>query len=164
MTNKQVLDLAEGLPFVDVPDMTGAFNYAVDANLIEAQRIAPSINKAIKPSEAMEEYEKKYVKLMEEHSNKDKDGKVISTDHRIGNKIMTHYDIPGIGDPESKYSKAHEKQKEENKDVIKAHEVKLEFLDKKNGGFKPVMIHVSEIPKGLSREQSKTIFVLVDKK
>ena len=164
MTNKQILELAEGLPFVDVPDMTGAFNYAVDANLIEAQRVAPSIEKAIKPDEAMEEYDKKSKKLLEDHSNKDAEGKAISTEHRIGNRLMLQYDIPGIGDPESKYTKAHEKLKEEHKAVIKAHDKKLEFLDKENKEFKPIMIHVSEIPKGLNREQSKTIFVLLDKK
>lgn len=164
MTNKQVLALAEGLPFVDVPDMTGAFNYAVSANLLEAQRISKSINDGIKPDEAMKEYDKKSKKLLEDHSNKDKDGKPISTDHRIGNKLMTHYDIPGIGDTKSKYSKAFEKLKEEYKDVIKTHEKKLEFLDVKNNEFKPVMIHIDEIPKGLSREASDTILPLVKKK
>lgn len=164
MTNKQVLALAEGLPFVDVPDMTGAFNYAVSANLLEAQRISKSINDGIKPDAKMEEYDEKSKKLLEDHSNKDKDGKVISTEHQIGNKVMIHYDIPGIGDPESKYSKAFEKLKEEYKEVIKAHEKKLEFLDVKNNEFKPLMITLDEIPKGLSRLASDAIFPLVKKK
>ncbi len=163
MTNRQVVALAEGLPFVDVPDMTGAFNYAVDANLLEAQRFAPSIKKAIKPDDKMLEYEEKSKKLMEDHS-KDKEGKIQSTEHRIGNQIMIHYDIPGLGDPESEYDKAFYKLKEEHKGVIHAHNKRLEFLDRENKEFSPIMIHVSEIPNGLSREQSKTIFVLVDKK
>ena len=112
----------------------------------------------------MEEYEKKNKDLLTEHANKDGEGKAISEEFRVGNRKMIQYDIPDLGDPDGKYSKAVEKLKEEYKDTIKAHERKLEFLDKDNEEFKPVMIHVSEIPKGLNREASNTIFPLVDKK
>lgn len=164
MTNEQVLALAEGLPLVDVPDMTGAFNYAVSVNLLEAQRIAPSIQKGIEPDEKMAEYDEKSKKLLTEHANKDEKGKAITQEFIVGNRKMIQYDIPGLGDPESEYSKAVEKLKEEYKEVIKAHNKKLEFLDKENKEFKPILILVSEIPKGLSREASNTIVPLVEKK
>lgn len=164
MKNHEILTLAEVLPLVDAPNMDGDFNYAISDNLLNAKHYAISINKAIEASEKVKEYEEKLKELQMEYAEKDDDGVVISQTFEVGGRQLIQYKIPGVGIPESEFTKAVEKLNATYKKDLDAHEKKKEYLQKENKQFKPLMINRKLIPNSLPRHVMDVVYLLVEKK
>ena len=163
MKNKDILLLTDVLPLVDVPDMDGDFNYAISANLTDAQLVAISIQKAIEPSQGVRNYEKGIKDLREEHAEKKEDGSIDVEETVVGNQILSKYNILGLKDPDSPYNCAAKELKELHKEDLEARQRQLEFLDKENEDFSPHMIPKKLLPPGLARYMMDAIFLLIEK-
>ena len=121
--------------------------YAVSKNKRLVRPIIEDMQKAVKLSEKMEEYQKVREDLAKKYCEKNDDGSPkfnkIPDPIRLGEYQMV-YDIPGQKDPASKYRKELAKLENKYKDAIDEHKEKVrryekEFLDDETE-YKPFMI------------------------
>jgi hypothetical protein len=163
MKNSEILTLARGLPLVNVPDMDGDFNYAISDNLLRARMVAISIKKATEATDAVKNYEKELSDLQKEHAEKDPLGEIIYETFTIGDQTMTKFNIVDFAIPNSPFNKAAAKLKRHYQKELDAHTKKMEFLNKENKEFKPLMISKKLIPKGLPRDVMNIVYLLIEK-
>lgn len=162
MKNDDILLLNQVLPTIDVPEMDGWFNYAVEETIQRAAGKAKSIREVIKPKGKMVEYQDKIKELQILHAEKDEydEPQKIKTDLGDG-RIMEKYVIADIDNPKHEFNIAIKALEVEYKKTIDAYDKKLEFLDEKNEDFEPFWITPEQIPTGLSRRQMKAVKLMV---
>lgn len=163
MKNEDILLLDQALPTIDVPEMDGWFNYAVEENIQRASSKAKSIMEVIKPKGKMAEYQEKVKELQITHAEKDEYDNPQKITRELGDgRVMERYVIADIENPKHEFNIAIEKLEEEYKKAIEAHEKKLKFLEEENSDFEPFFVTISQIPKGLSRRQMKAVRLMTD--
>lgn len=164
MTNEEILFMANNLTAVDAPEMDAEFNYYVSANLNEAERVAKNIREAIKPGEKLEEYDKEVQALREKYATKDEKGNPNVQIIKLPNgQQQRQYDIPGGESKTSEFGKALEKLRTKYKKDLDDQKEKMKFLEKENKEFKPVMIDLDDVPKGLNRQAMDALFYVIKK-
>ena len=164
MTNKDILRLAQHLPFISPPDMDRWFNYAVAETLQRAKAKAETIKDVVKPTGKMEEYQTKLKELQEKHAEKDEYDKPIKDITQIGNgRQYEEFVIPEIDNPKGKFNVAVKKLESTYKAAIDAHDETLKFLDDENKDFVPYWVTIDQVPNGLSHDEFKTIFLMLEK-
>ena len=164
MTNEEVLFVANNLTAVNAPDMEPDFNYKVSANLSEAEKVAKNIREAVKPGEKLEEYEKEIQALREKYAMKDDKGNPnVRTITLPGGQVRKEYDIPGGDSKTSEFGKALDKLKKKYQEDLDKQEEKMKFLEKENKEFKPTLIDLEDVPKGLTRQAMDALFYVIKK-
>jgi hypothetical protein len=164
MKNKEILLLSQELQTIDLPDMDGWVNYAIEETIYRSTAKAKIIREVIKPKDGMVEYQKKLKELQEKYAEKDEYGKPIKDITQLGDgRQWEEYVIPDIDNPKCKFTLEFKKLEEEHKEDIEKYNKKLEFVEEENDDFEPYFINVEQIPKGLSRRQMKAIRLMIKK-
>jgi len=163
MKNVDILLLANTLPSISPPDMDRWFNYAVQETINRATSTAKIINEVIKPKEKMIEYNKKLKELQLKHTHRDEFGDPVKHTNVINGREFEVFDISEINNPKGAFNVATNKLNEEYKEAIKEYNDGLTFLEEENEDFEPYWVTIDQIPNGLTRNEMKAVFLMVEK-
>lgn len=165
MKNEDILLLNQELPTIDVPDMDGWFNYAIEETIQRASAKSKIIREVVKPKDGMVEYQDKLKELQQKHAEKDEYDEPLKDITPLGGgRQLEKYVIPDIDNPKGKFNLAAVALDKKYKEDIDKYDKKLEFLEEENSDFEPYFITVDQIPNGLSRRQMRALRLMVKEK
>jgi len=144
------------------------FTYAVAKNLRSVNIEIEDLETAIKPSEGFTKFQKEIEKLNKLWCRKDALGEMVMLPKKMGDKIIQVYDVIGKGDPLSDYEIVVKKLKEECKEDLEEHQMKIddynEFAMKNDFVFQPFMISLSDVPDEAGSVMENIIYMIRDVK
>ena len=141
------------------------FTYAVKKNKDMLKIEIKAMEEANEPSKEFKEYTEAQGEINRKFAEKDAKGNPKTEQRRIGAiKKRTFFIIPGIDDPNSKFTKATEKLAHDHKEVIdiqaEKEEEYQEFL-KEDTEWKPFMIDLESVPDGIHQEVMDRIHFMI---